>query len=274
MLFTILLHFKSCSETRWKERCFGRVIEGIDIVSKLESVGTQCGKPLFESVISNCGELESQAALERKRKAGEVKDELPPGWERKESRSKPGLFYYQHEDGYTQFERPSMRATDPLAAMAELAKRRRTQAEIEARNGAANKSLPTRAVHKGEARVWHILKKHRNFFGKSTSSWRQKEISWSKKEAKAALEKLKDKLLNVSVGGGTQALQRKFENYARLESDDNLSAKVGGDLGPVTKKKRLFGGHEIAKVAFELKVGDVSDVVETTEGCHLVARFE
>merc|ERR1712007_8800 len=99
-----------------------------------------------------------------------------------------------------------------------------------------------------------------DFFGKTTSSWRQKEISWSKKEAKAALVKLKDKLINVSIGGGTQALQRKFENYARQESDDNVSAQVGGDLGPVTKKKRLFGGHEIAEVAFKLKVGDVSSV--------------
>merc|ERR1712061_778721 len=98
--------------------------------------------------------------------------------------------------------------------------------------------------------------------------------TWSKKEAKAALEKLKDKLFNVGYGGGAQALQRKFENYARLESDDDVSAKVGGDLGPVTKKKKLFGGREIAKVAFELDLGKLSDVVESMEGCHLVARFE
>ena len=44
-----------------------------------------------------------------------------------------------------------------------------------------------------------------------------------------------------------EALQKKFENHARAESDDDVSAKVGGDLGPITKKKKLFGGFEIAK---------------------------
>lgn len=147
---------------------FGRVIQGMDLVSKLESVGTQSGKPLFEAVISDCGEIESEATKTRKRKSVD-EEPLPPGWERKESRSKPGLFYYQHEDGYTQFERPSSRSKDPLAAMAELSKRRRAEAD-------KAKELPVRAVRKGEARIWHILKKHRDFFGKPASSWRQKEI--------------------------------------------------------------------------------------------------
>merc|ERR1740122_340850 len=203
----------------------------------------------------------------RKRKhPGEEK--LPPGWQKKESRSKPGLFYYQHESGYTQFEQPSSHAKDPLSAMAELAERRRKEAE---KKEAA--ALPTRAVHHGEVRAWHIMKKHRDFFGKPASSWRQKEITWTKKEAKSALDTIRFKLINVGYGGGAQALQRKFENYARLESDDDVSAKVGGDLGPVTKKKRLFGGLELANAAFELKVGDISEIVETAEGVHLIGRF-
>merc|ERR1712150_146241 len=255
-----------------KHVVFGRVIKGIDKVSKLESVGSQSGQPLFEVIVSDCGELESEAMKVRLRKAGDTEN-LPPGWERKESRTKPGLFYYVHEGGYTQFERPSTRSQNPLEVIAATAKRRRLEAE-RSQQKEAESQLPARAVRKGEARIWHILKKHRDFFGKPASSWRQKEISWSKKEAKAALEKLKDKLVNVGYGGGAQALQRKFENYAKLESDDEVSAKVGGDLGPVTKSRKLFGGDEIAQVAFELKVGDVSAIVETKEGCHLVARFE
>lgn len=252
-----------------KNVVFGRVIQGMDLVSKLESVGTQSGKPLFDAVISDCGEVESEAMKTRKRKFGEVEDKLPAGWTKKESRSKPGLFYYQHEGGYTQFERPSSTARDPLAAASELAKRRKAEAEK-----AQAEALPARAVRKGEARVWHILKKHRDFFGKPATSWRQKEIGWHQKEAKAALQKLRDKLVNIGVGGGPQALQIKFENYARLESDDAISAKVGGDLGPVTKKQRLFGGKEIATAAFELKVGTMSEILETSEGVHLIARFE
>merc|ERR1719387_2559955 len=89
-----------------KHVVFGRVIAGLDILSKLESAGTQSGKPLFEVTVADCGELESEAQKLRKRKAPEKEEPLPPGWERKESTTKPGLFYYRHEDGPTQFERP------------------------------------------------------------------------------------------------------------------------------------------------------------------------
>jgi len=267
---------------------FGRVIEGMDKVLKLESIGSQSGKPLFECIISDCGELESEAMKTRKRKYGEFEDKLPQGWTKKESRSKPGLFYYQHETGYTQFERPSMSAKDPLAAMAEAAKRRRMDVSKAPRQGGdegpagsssshagkADEQLTARAVKQGEARVWHIMKKHRDFFGKPASSWRQKEITCSRKDAIMALRKLKDKLFNVGYGGGPSAMQKKFENFARQESDDDISAKVGGDLGPVTKKQKLFGGREIAEACFKTKVGEMADIVETAEGVHLIARFE
>jgi len=259
-----------------KHVVFGRVTAGLDIVSKIESAGTPSGKPLFDVVISDCGELESAAQEFRKRKGGLFcKDEqLPPGWQKKESRSKPGLVYYQHEDGHTQFERPSLRARDPMLAMAETAKRRRKEAEERQSKGETGGHEEARACSKGEIRVWHILKKHRDFFSKPATSWRQKEITWSKKEATDNLIGLRLKLLNFGIGGGLQALQRKFENYARLESDDNMTAKIGGDLGPVTKKKQLFGGLEFMKAAFALKVGDVSEVIETMEGVHLIGRFE
>jgi len=251
-----------------KHVVFGRVIEGIDKLSKLESMGTKGGTPLFEAVICDCGELESEALRTRKRKAEEIP--LPPGWKKKESRSKPGLVYYQHESGQTQFERPSSRSSkDPLEKIIEKEKRQKAEEEKKEAN-----KLPERAVQKGEARIWHILKKHRDFFGKPAKSWRQSQITWSKKEAKESLKALKFKLENVAYGGGAQALQKKFENYAKAESDDDISAKVGGDLGPITKKKKLFGGYEIAKASFELKIGTISDVLETSEGVHLVGRFE
>mmetsp|Transcript_53203 Transcript_53203/g.99793 ORF Transcript_53203/g.99793 Transcript_53203/m.99793 type:complete len:430 (-) Transcript_53203:55-1344(-) len=252
-----------------KHTVFGRVIEGVDKLSKLESMGTKGGTPLFEAVISDCGELESECLRNRKRKIEEIP--MPPGWTKKESRSKPGLVYYVHaESGQTQFERPTSRSSkDPLAKVIEVEERKKREAE----KNEANK-LPERAVKKGEARVWHILKKHRDFFGKPAKSWRQSQITWSKKEAKDALKQLKFKLENVAYGGGAQALQKKFENYARAESDDDISAKVGGDLGPITKKKKMFGGYEIAQKSFELKIGTISDVIESSEGVHLVGRFE
>mmetsp|Transcript_32083 Transcript_32083/g.75298 ORF Transcript_32083/g.75298 Transcript_32083/m.75298 type:complete len:441 (-) Transcript_32083:95-1417(-) len=270
-----------CPRYDGKHVVFGRVIQGIDLITKIESMGSQSGKPLFEVKIADCGELESEASKKRKRKVDSADDRLPDGWEKKESRNKPGLFYYQHSSGYQQFERPTIRASDPLAAMAEAAKRRReeketlsTRREAESDAGAVENALPARACRGDEIRVWHILKKHRDFFGKPASSWRKKEITWSKKEASDALEQLRAKLINVGYGGGKQALQKKFENLAHQESDDDVSAKVGGDMGPVTKRRKLFGGLEFAKAAFELKLGDVSKVVDTKEGVHLLARFE
>jgi cyclophilin family peptidyl-prolyl cis-trans isomerase len=257
-----------------KHVVFGRIIAGMDILSKLESAGTQSGKPLFEVVITDCGELESAAQELRKRKSSSVEEKLPPGWTRKESRSKPGLVYYQHEGGYKQFEKPSTKAVDPLAAMAEAAKKRRTEAAKAGKESENAGHEEVRACKSGEIRVWHIVKKHRDFFSKPATSWRQKEITWSKKEATAALNAIRAKLINVGYGGGNQALQRKFENIARLESDDDVTAKVGGDLGPIVKKRTLFGGKEISEAAFRLKLGDISEVVETKEGVHIVARFE
>lgn len=246
-----------------KHVVFGRIIDGLGKISKLESIGSAHGKPMFECLITDCGELESEALKTRKRKFGDDPDKLLDGWEKKESRSKPGLHYYVHaESGLTQFEVPSVRGQEVLTKRWKAAMDDKVQ------------PLPVRAVRAGEVRVFHILKKHKDFFGKPASSWRQKQISWSQKEAKAALEKIRLKLMCVSVGGGQGALQTKFENYARQESDDDVSAKVGGDLGPIVKKTKLFGGGEIVKVAFELEIGDLSEVVSTKEGVHLVGRFE
>eukprot|EP00971_Amphidinium_carterae_P277604 5509657-Amphidinium_carterae.1 len=38
----------------------------------------------------------------------------------------------------------------------------------------------------------------------------------------------------------------------------SLHWEVGGDLGPLTKKRKLFGGLELIKAAFELKPGEMS----------------
>ena len=50
----------------------------------------------------------------------------------------------------------------------------------------------------------------------------------------------------------------RYETETQGQGSTNLgqiSAKVGGDLGPITKKKKLFGGYEIAKARL-LKISD------------------
>jgi len=46
--------------TNWldgKHVVFGKVVEGIDVVSKIESEGTKNGKPKKTVTIADCGEL-------------------------------------------------------------------------------------------------------------------------------------------------------------------------------------------------------------------------
>jgi peptidyl-prolyl cis-trans isomerase C len=70
-----------------------------------------------------------------------------------------------------------------------------------------------------------------------------------------------------------ELLQRlkKGEDFARLAqeaSDDAESGKTGGELGRIAPGKT--SSAEFEKAAFALKVGEVSDVVETEYGFHLV----
>ncbi|CAL1540037.1 unnamed protein product [Lymnaea stagnalis] len=52
--------FLTTERTEWldgKHVVFGKVIEGLDIVKKMEAVGSKSGKPSQKVIISNCGEL-------------------------------------------------------------------------------------------------------------------------------------------------------------------------------------------------------------------------
>jgi len=61
-----------------------------------------------------------------------------------------------------------------------------------------------------------------------------------------------------------------FEDLAKTESDCS-SAKHGGDLGP-------FGRGKMQKpfedASFSLQVGELSDVVVTDSGIHIILRIE
>merc|ERR1740117_1541307 len=116
------------------------------------------------------------------------------------------------------------------------------------------------------------MKRHRDFFGKPATSRRQKIITWNQNDAKEALEKLRLKLMCQELGGGKEAFRRKFENLARLESDDDLTAKLGGDLGPqlISKRKKLFGDNAIMTAVKGMKLGTMSEVIESAEGVHVV----
>ena len=78
----------------------------------------------------------------------------------------------------------------------------------------------------------------------------------SESEAKAVLERLKK--------------GEKFGNVARAVSRCP-SGKKGGDLGTFTRGKMV---KEFENAAFALQKGEVSGVVKTKFGCHIIKRLE
>ncbi|KAK8795990.1 hypothetical protein WA171_003954 [Blastocystis sp. BT1] len=115
-------------------------------------------------------------------------------------------------------------------------------------------------VEPSQVRVLHILKKHRG--SRRPASWRNPNITCTKEEAIALLRSLRNQI--VTSG----RIQETFRALAEHESDCN-SAKHGGDLGN-------FGRGQMQKpfedVAFRLHVGEVSDIVETDSGVHIILR--
>jgi peptidyl-prolyl cis-trans isomerase NIMA-interacting 1 len=63
-------------------------------------------------------------------------------------------------------------------------------------------------------------------------------------------------------------LRALFEEIAKEESDCS-SAKRGGDLGPFGRNKMT---PPFEKAAFALKVGELSGLVESDSGVHVILR--
>lgn len=80
------------------------------------------------------------------------------------------------------------------------------------------------------------------------------------KDKAAALKKVKDIRRQIENGAD-------FSELAEKTSDDKPSAQRGGDLGALVRGQTV---PAFEKVAFELPVGKLSDVVETDFGYHLI----
>lgn len=114
----------------------------------------------------------------------------------------------------------------------------------------------------GEIRVKHILQKHtgsRNPF----DSYREKPIVRSKEEAIAQVRKFRDSILQSEDPTAT------WDQIAG-EFSECRSAARGGDLGS-------FGRGAMQKqfedAAFKLEVGEISDLVDSDSGIHIIMRI-
>ncbi|KAH9983881.1 hypothetical protein BJV77DRAFT_1040742 [Russula vinacea] len=108
-----------------------------------------------------------------------------------------------------------------------------------------------------QVRASHLLVKHSG--SRRPSSWKEPNITRSKEEAIAILRGYK-----AEIGTSTE----KFGSLARKHSDCS-SHDHDGDLG-------WFGHGQMQKpfedATFSLRVGEISDIVDTQSGVHLILR--
>lgn len=106
-------------------------------------------------------------------------------------------------------------------------------------------------------RCSHLLVKHNQ--SRRPSSWREEKITRTKEEAMALIKDYHEKIKSGLA---------KLDELA-LELSDCSSAKRGGDLGYFARGAMQKPFEE---AAFALAVGELSDVVETDSGVHLILR--
>ena len=225
--------------------------------------------------------------LQQKLGVGPPPPPLPVGWVMKESRAQPNYFYYYNMDtGESTWFSPVIpeqqdqlidtdkldagaptpnlsaeKIADKLAASNSDAKKRSHEGGSHDAGGAASKKAKT-GSKPSKVRVFHILKKHKD--SRRPSSWRQPKITATKEEAIEELEGLIE-ILKEESG---EAQRATFEELARTESDCS-SAKRGGDLGFFGPKKMQPPFEE---ASFALDIGEMSGIVETSSGVHVLLR--
>ncbi|CAK4075387.1 unnamed protein product [Aphanomyces euteiches] len=180
-------------------------------------------------------------------------EKLPSGWMRIDSKSRPGECYYLNKKTGEKTWKLS-----EVAAKESSNKRKRSDEPNE-----SNKKSSS------QVQVLHILVKHVE--SKRPSSWRQEVITRSKEVAKSRLEGLRDQVVLAGKNkDNPNAMREKFEELATTESDCS-SAKRGGDLGKFGRGKMQ---PPFEKASFALRVGELSDIVESDSGVHIILRVK
>ncbi|EIM83260.1 rotamase-domain-containing protein [Stereum hirsutum FP-91666 SS1] len=132
-----------------------------------------------------------------------------------------------------------------------------TQEQVQALPGAADYLGGGAGGRPAQVRASHLLVKHSG--SRRPSSWKEPKITRSKEDAIAILKEYNDEI-NGSAS--------KFAELAQIHSDCS-SHDHGGDLG-------WFKPGQMQKpfedTAYSLQVGQISDVVSSDSGVHLIMR--
>lgn len=172
---------------------------------------------------------------------------LPPGWEVRHSNSKKLPYYFHPDTKESRWEPPDGSDPDKLKVY---------MANYHSSSGIHRAPASTNG-NEGKIRCAHLLVKHRD--SRRPSSWKEPRITRSKDDAMGILQAHERKIKSGETSLGDLAIQ---------ESDCS-SARKRGDLG-------FFGKGDMQKefedAAFALQPGEVSHVVETASGLHLIER--
>ncbi|KAI9166490.1 peptidyl-prolyl cis trans isomerase [Paramyrothecium foliicola] len=170
---------------------------------------------------------------------------LPPNWEVRHSNSKNLPYYFNSTDKVSRWEPPAGTDTEKLKHY------------MAAHHSAGNRAGAAPGIPEGKIRAAHLLVKHRE--SRRPSSWREADITRSKEDAAAIIREHEGRIRNGEISLGELA----------MSESDCSSARKRGDLG-------YFGKGDMQKefedAAFALKPGEISGVVETASGLHLIER--
>lgn len=154
----------------------------------------------------------------------------------RESKSHPGkMYYFNSSTGETSWEPPT--------------------------GAPAAQTGPT------SVRVRHILRKHCG--SRRPSSWRCATISQSKDEACRQISEFRAALTETLNTKGFEAMHQQFCDIASRDSDCG-SAQKGGDLG-FFERGSMQKPFEDA--SFALAIGELSGLVDTDSGIHIILRI-
>lgn len=214
-------------------------------------------------------------------------DPLATGWILRNSRSQPGtVYFYNQETGESSWEQPAVllnavqesleKTTTSESQQKQQQESETKQETVQEKEVASVKKRPAEPAKSStshtkrskttpkEVRVLHILKKHKD--SRRPASWRNANITCTQEEAENELTEI----LTILKESQTPAeLRATMEELARTESDCS-SAKRGGDLGFFGKKKMQ---PAFEQASFALDIGELSDIIETSSGVHIILRI-
>ncbi|BGP12810.1 hypothetical protein JCM10213_008071 [Rhodosporidiobolus nylandii] len=174
-------------------------------------------------------------------------------WEVRFSNSRKRPYFYNPQTQESRWEPPAELANSDLSSL--------PGAEHLSYSGSSSATSQAKpAGGNNKVRASHLLVKHSG--SRRPSSWRDANITRSKEEA---IEILKGHEQTLKAAPD---LKEAFAKLASTESDCS-SARDGGDLG-------YFGRNQMQKpfeeASFALEIDQLSDIVSTDSGVHLILR--